>query len=191
MTGSGMEPTELPGGHTARLLLYHDVYRKIWREKRRFEGADDFRDRTDAFLNFCISAWHFSDWLWHRDPSAMRELAALDPKKDGLKQFQRWVARTFPALSVCDVIANAAKHGGRADEKPGRPHVETLLIARPRSASPSVEVLANDLDKILSLSLLVNGRREQGPAFVNRAFSDCTRLRQRADRLIIGKPPDR
>jgi hypothetical protein len=46
----------------------HDIFRKVHRERRRFERAESDRegmsDQVDAAINFAITAWPVTDWVW-------------------------------------------------------------------------------------------------------------------------------
>ena len=131
-------PTEtaLVGGHVFRMSSVHDVFRKLGREKRRFENAEETDagrgDRIDAILNFAITAWHMTDWVWKRHEQIIRERFSVA----GLEEFQKAMIRCCSELAACDVLANAAKHGGVAHARAHRPNVETVLLAS-RETEPS------------------------------------------------------
>ena len=151
---------ELEGGHTFRMHIVADVFRKLYRERRRFENADGSRqDQTDAVINFAITAWHLSEWVWRQYGAKLRDQIPVQAAGD----FQRYLKENCRHLAVCDVIANAAKHGGRAHQRAGRPDVETVLAAHPiddgSSQAPSVLVVAM-MKREWSLKIRVDGKTE-------------------------------
>jgi hypothetical protein len=140
---SQMNLTELKSGHVFRLRSAHDIFRKLYREKQRFETAGLDRkgqaDQVDAAINFAITAWHMTDWVWHQQQQKLCEYFEVKC----LREFQDEMRRRCPSLAVCDIIANAAKHGGTAHKREDRPEIETVLVAHPvAKREPSVEFLA-------------------------------------------------
>ena len=134
--------TELESGHVFRMTSVHDVFRKLNREMKRLENASnggERADQVDAAINFAITAWHLTDWVWCRQEHELREAF----KVNGLGEFQEIIRRECPALAVCDVIANAAKHGGVAHKRKDRPEIETILSAEPATeGAAGVELTA-------------------------------------------------
>ena len=118
------EEAELESGQTFRLLSEHDMFRKLRREKRRLRtvehDSDSRNDQIDAAINFALTAWHLTDWLWQRRKPDWDRLFGAKTKIE----FQKELRRRCPCLGVCDVIANAFKHGGSAHTKEHRPDVE-------------------------------------------------------------------
>lgn len=57
--------TELESEHVFKMRSAHDIFRKLYREKQRFEKAElDGEGRAhqvDAVINFAITAWHMTD----------------------------------------------------------------------------------------------------------------------------------
>ena len=158
----------LPGGHVFRLWSVHDVFGKLHREKQRFESAgsgfEGLRNQIDAAINFAITAWHMTDW-------ACRWKEKEQFNKDKLHRFQCEVRRQCPDLAVCDVIANAAKHGGTADMKGNRPEIKTVLVADPvAEGALGVELYAEGADPEWSLQIHVNGKPEDLHAVFYRVF---------------------
>ncbi len=163
--------TELEGGHVFRLWLVHDIFRKLHREKQRFEKAapdnEGRNDQVDAAINFAITAWHMTDWVWERQKDALGKCLDVNC----LREFQDKIRQQCPDLAVCDVIANAAKHGGTAHMRKDRPEIETVLIADPvAEGAPGVELYAEVAGPEWSLKIRVNGRPEDPHAVFYRVF---------------------
>lgn len=172
--------TELEGGHVFRLRLVHDIFRKLHREKQRFEkaGPDNAgrNDQVDAAINFAITAWHMTDWVWERHKDALGKYLNVN----GLREFQDKLRQLCPDLAVCDVIANAAKHGGTAHMREDRPEIETVLIADPvTEGGPGVELIAVAAGPEWSLEIRVNGKSEDPHAVFNRVFGYWHKFIQR------------
>jgi hypothetical protein len=165
------DATELESGNVFRIRSAHDVFAKVYREKRRFEkaGSDNEgrKDQVDAAVNFAITAWHMTDWVWQRQQHELCEHFGVRC----LREFQDEMRRRCPDLAVCDVIANAAKHGGAAHKKPDRPEIETVLVAQPvADGTAGVELYVVEADPEWSLMIRVNGKPEDpGPLF-NRIY---------------------
>ena len=163
--------TELESGHVFRMRSVHDIFRKLGREKQRFEkaGSDNEgrKDQVDAAVNFAITAWHMTDWIWHRREHELRECLGVKC----LRKFQDELRRQCPELAVCDVIANAAKHGGTAHKREDRPEIETVLIADPvAEGAAGVELYAVVADPEWSLKIRVNGKPKDPLSLFNRVF---------------------
>ncbi len=170
MSGIGKEEKRLESGHVFRMRSVHDIFRKLGNEKRRFEKAEwkgeGRADQMDAAINFAITAWHVTDWVWGQHKNALREYYCVNKKW----KFQDKIRRECSDLAVCDVIANAAKHGGVADEKEGRPDVETILVTRPVASAAGVELVAVQTDNQWSLEIEVDGKRKDPLELFNRVF---------------------
>ncbi len=171
MSGIGKKETRLESGHVFRMRSVHDIFRKLGNEKRRFEKAEwkgeGRADQMDAAINFAITAWHVTDWVWGQHEYALCEYFGVRNKWE----FQGEIRRSCSDLAVCDVIANAAKHGGAADEKEGRPDVETILVAHPvTNDAPGVELVAVQTDLQWSLEIEVDGKRKDPLELFNRVF---------------------
>lgn len=172
-------PVELEGGHTFRMHIVADVFRKLYRERRRFENAGDSRqDQTDAVINFAITAWHLSEWVWRQYEAKLR--GQLGVQSEG--EFQRYLKENCRNLAVCDVIANAAKHGGRAHQRADRPDVETVLVAQPiddgSNLAPDVLVVAM-MKREWSLNIRVDGKTEHARVVLRNVENFWQRLLQR------------
>jgi hypothetical protein len=151
-------PVELESGHAFRMSSPHDAFRKLHRELKRYTkpGADR-ADRKDAAINFAITAGHMTDWVW----KIHEERLARDFGVACLISFQDVIKRKCRGLAACDVIANAAKHGGVAKQRPDRPDVVTVLVAHSvGEASGNVELAAVRQNRRWSLKIKVNGRPE-------------------------------
>ena len=86
----------------------------------------------------------------------MREYFGVDT----LGKFQNEMRRQCPDLAICDVIANAAKHGGTADKKQYRPEIETILVADSvTEGAEGVRLLAVPKRRQWSLEIEVDGAR--------------------------------
>ena len=169
MSGIGETETRLEAGHAFKMRSVDDIFRKLGNEKRRFEQAEfngeGRADQVDAAINFAITAWHVTDWVWGQHKRALREDFGVKTKRE----FQNKMRRECSNLAVCDVIANAAKHGGAAHEKMGRPDVETILVAHPvANDAAGVELIAVQTDLRWSLEIEVDGRRKDPLDLFNR-----------------------
>ncbi len=163
--------TELESGHVFRMRSVHDIFRKLGREKQRFKkaGSDNEgrQDQVDAAVNFAITAWHMTDWVWGRHEHELREYFDVSNKRE----FQDEMRRRCFGLAVCDVIANAAKHGGTAHKKKDRPDIETILVAHPvANDAAGVELIAVLADRQWSLNIRVNGTPKEPLTLFNRVF---------------------
>ena len=163
--------TELESGHVFRMRSVHDIFRKLYRERQRFgkAGSDNEgrRDQVDAAINFAITAWHMTDWVW--DQHQHQLCKSFEVSK--ISEFQNEMRRQFPDLAICDVIANAAKHGGTAHKKKDRPDVETILVAHPvANDAAGVELIAVLADRQWSLKIRVNGKPKDPLELFNRVF---------------------
>ncbi len=171
MSGIGETETRLEAGHAFKMRLVDDIFRKLGNEKRRFEAAEfngeGRADQVDAAINFAITAWHLTDWVWGQRKDTLREVYSVN----NLTDFQNVMRRECPDLAVCDVIANAAKHGGAAYKMKDRPDVETILVADPvANDAAGVELLAVQTDHQWSLEIEVDGKRKDPLALFNRVF---------------------
>ena len=159
--------TELESGHVFRMRSAHDIFRKLYREKQRFEkaGSDNEgrKNQVDAAVNFAITAWHMTDWVWLRQEHELCECFGVK----NLREFQDEMRQQCPELAVCDVIANAAKHGGAAHKRQDRPDVETVLVAE---GAVGVEILAVTADPEWSLKIRVNGKPKDPLSLFTRVF---------------------
>ncbi|MFN4164353.1 MAG: hypothetical protein ACK4GK_07245 [Ferrovibrio sp.] len=174
---SNSDPVELESGHAFRLRLMDDMYRKLRRELNRFGAAKSSRgDQIDAAINFAWTAWHMTDWFWE----ARKKHLKADLSLKSLQGFQDYVRMDSSALAVCDVIANAAKHGGVAKAYPNRPQVETILVAHPVDRTGSdVEMIAAMMDRKWSLKIRHGGKSEHAYVLFNRAYNRWHRFRTR------------
>ena len=162
---------ELKSGHVFRIQPVHDIFRKLYREKRRFEnaGSDNAgrQNQVDAAVNFAITAWHMTDWVWHRWEQELRKSLGVK----NLPEFRNEMRQQCPDLAVCDVIANAAKHGGTANKRKDRPEIVTVLIADPvAEGAADVELYAVVADPVWSLKIRVNGKPKDPLPLFNRVF---------------------
>ena len=163
--------TELESGHVFRMRSPHDIFRKLYREKQRFEKAtldeEGRADQVDAAINFAMTAWHMTDWVWGQYQQELCEFFDVSE----LPKFQDKMRRQCSELAVCDVIANAAKHGGTAHKKKDRPDVETILVAHPvANDAAGVELVAVLADRQWSLNIRVNGTPKDPITLFNRVF---------------------
>ena len=163
--------TELKSGNVFRIRSVHDIFRKLYREMQRFEkaGSDNEgrQNQVDAAVNFAITAWHMTDWVWHRKKHELGECFKVTSKK----QFQEEMRRRCLDLAVCDVIANAAKHGEPLRPMLHRPEIETVLVAHPvAEGAAGVELIATQKDRQWSLKIEVNGTPKDPHALFRRVF---------------------
>lgn len=101
------------------------MWSKLQREYGRFlQARHDRHDASDHLVNFSVTAWHMSDWCFEL---YFKENASLQGRHSiySLSDMHNYVRSVFPEVSYLDVLANAAKHGGRADQRPFRPQMKT------------------------------------------------------------------
>ncbi len=93
MTGIGKKETRLESGHAFKMRLVDDIFRKLRNEKRRFEEAEfngeGRADQVDAAINFAITAWHVTDWVWGQRKDTLREVYRVN----NLTEFQNEMRR--------------------------------------------------------------------------------------------------
>lgn len=124
-------------------------------------------DQVDAAINFAITAWHMTDWLWVQHEDKLREHFDVNSRRE----FQDEMRRRCPGLAVCDVIANAAKHGGVANARKDRPYIETVLIAHPvGEGAGGAELIAVLAQRRWSLIIEVDGIPQEPRVLFNRTF---------------------
>ncbi len=149
----------------------HDIFRKMGREKQRFENAESngegLADQVDAAINFAITAWHMTDWVWGQHEQVLHEHFGVND----LPGFQNEMRRQYPDLAVCDVIANAAKHGGTAHARENRPEMETILVADSViEGTAGVELIAELVRRQWSLEIETDGTRVDALTLFNKVF---------------------
>ena len=171
MFGFWKKRTSLESGHVFRMRSVHDIFRKLGREKQRFEKAELNResraDQVDAAINFSITAWHLTDWVWGQQEHTLREYFDVND----FNGFQNEMRRLCTDLAVCDVIANAAKHGGTAHKREDRPEIDTILVADSvNEGAAGVELFAASAHRQWSLEIEVDGARRDPHALFNRVF---------------------
>jgi hypothetical protein len=124
-------------------------------------------DQVDAAINFAITAWHMTDWVWIQHEDKLREYFRVN----STRAFQDEMRRRCPGLAVCDVIANAAKHGGVAHERKDRPDIETVLIAHPvGEGAGGAEIVAVLAQRRWSLIIEVDGIPQNPQTLFNQIF---------------------
>jgi hypothetical protein len=168
---------ELEGAHLFRMRLIDDMFRKMRRELGYYREAGDIRHASvDHAINFCVTAWHLTDWIW------LGYSDYLKSNDMGLKlaDFQLWVRESSRELGVCDVIANAVKHGGTAHQKPGRPAVMTLLVTDPvPQGTTLVEFVAANGARPMRLRIMVDGERRHAFVVFQAAVNFWWRFKRR------------
>jgi len=166
---------ELEGYHLFRMRLLDDMFRKLHRELGYFRKArGDRKASTDHAINFCITAWHLTDWIWLRHAADLRG----ERFGENLQDFQLAVKRESVEMAVCDVVANAAKHGGRAHAKPDRPDVMTILVAPPiPEGVTAVEFVTSGSERPMKLRISINGKPRPAEAVFELASSYLWRLK--------------
>jgi hypothetical protein len=100
-----------------------DMLNKLERERARIDEAGGDRQKlSDHGINFAVTAWHLTDWVW-RDMKSMYSLKAkiakavgLSPQNLGLGEFQQYVCAECADMVYCQAIGTASKHVG-ADPK--------------------------------------------------------------------------
>jgi hypothetical protein len=147
------------------------MFRKLHRERHRFERAgpnqEGVADRVDAAINFAITALHMTDWVWVQHEDELRQHLSVNT----CRELQDEMRRRCPSLAVCDVIANAAKHGGAAHAREDRPEIETILIAHPvAEGAERTGLVAVMAQRRWSLTIEVDGARQEPLTLFNRIF---------------------
>jgi hypothetical protein len=138
-------------------------------------------DHVDAAINFAITAWHMTDWVWVQHEDKLREHFHMNCRRE----FQDEMRRLCPGLAVCDVIANAAKHGGVAHDRKDRPGIETVLIAHPvGDGAGGAEVVAVLDERRWSLIIEVDGAPQTHEQSSIKYFSFGTDLYSNTASLI-------
>jgi hypothetical protein len=90
---------------------------KLERERERIDEAGGDREKlSDHGINFAVTAWHLTDWVW-RDMKPMHELrariakaAGVPPQTFELTDFQRHVCAQCQEMVFCQAICTASKH---------------------------------------------------------------------------------
>ena len=124
-----------------------DLVEKLNREYKRFLHAVTREEQSDHAVNFSLTAWHLTDWVWDAKAGGRLEFKG-DLAKEfekwpggdaGLKSFRKYILHRCGFLAYCEMVATAAKHAD-VDQKDWRPDMETTA-----SASTTLNL---DLDKI-------------------------------------------
>ena len=115
-----------------------DMLDKLKREFNRLEVAPEREDIADHAINFAITSWHLTDWIWaaYEDKRLKFRGEAADASaswgkgRNGLGDFRKYIFEREPRIRYCDPIANEAKHLV-LDEKrrPGRSVLKTTASA--------------------------------------------------------------
>jgi hypothetical protein len=147
----------LEAGHTFTLLMPDDAFRKLHREWKRFEKAEktqsDIHEQVDGVINTATAAWHMADWVWRFYKPTIQKTYRIEKFQD----FQAKLKAECIDLKICDIIANAAKHGGVAFKTGDRPELMSIIHAE--DANGTLDARAkNDGGKLWSLELRVDDR---------------------------------
>jgi hypothetical protein len=92
---------------------------KLQRERKRIDDAAGDREHlSDHGVNFAVTAWHLTDWVW-RDIGERYDLlskiakhAGVSPSKVEKPDLDRYLCAQCPQLMYCQAIATASKHVG-------------------------------------------------------------------------------
>lgn len=143
----------------------------------KMRGGGNRSEISDTAINAAWTAWHLVDWLWrHWKAKACRAFSLGG--SDGKRSFFAAVRSAYPHLAVCDVIANASKHGGVAEQKDGRPDVETILLGYYQTSgdtSLKQKVLAI-MKSRAGMVIVSNGQRQQAPQFFRATVIEAEAL---------------
>jgi hypothetical protein len=82
---------------------------------------------NDHIINCAVTVWHLCDWLWLHHIAGDHAIRTR-LNVNSLREFQDWACSQQRELRICDIVANASKHGGVAHSTPDRPEIETLMI---------------------------------------------------------------
>jgi hypothetical protein len=158
----------LETGHTFKMRTPDEAFKKFHREWKRFEKAEDNQEglaqQVDGAINAAIAAWHLTDWVWKFHRAKLTKTY----KVDSVSKFQAAIKAECPDLAVCDIIANAAKHGGKADDKPDRPELISVLHAEDDDSG--FEARQEKGEKRWRLELKVKGKSVDPVSLFSRVF---------------------
>jgi hypothetical protein len=114
------DPIEARARHVFRLNTCTSLFRKLQREKERIQMSQGshVEHMADHCMNFFVTAWHLFDWVCELHGDRVRHL--------GKTRFElrMWAFEQCESLRYCDIMCNAWKHGGVADDKNWRPKIE-------------------------------------------------------------------
>lgn len=107
---------------TFDLATCQDLIDKLIRELNQTNAmletsSIDRQDLADRGFNLAVTAWHIWDWLkrdLESEPRAKARVANLlfkSPEYDEARVFEYLMKAEGGAIRVCNVIANASKHG--------------------------------------------------------------------------------
>jgi hypothetical protein len=93
-----------------------DLLDKLGRELDRLKDGNR-EDSADHALNFAVTAWHLTEWVWAsikgNYPLRQRLAAEIGEPATafGVEAFQKWAMRSGD-IAVCQAICTFAKHVG-------------------------------------------------------------------------------
>ena len=104
--------------HSFQLRRANDLLAKINRDLERFRESTnsqskEHRHQSDLALNFVISAWHLTEWLWKEKTADAEEAFGCSSFND----FHTKVREECHALQVCYELATGSKHFYLREEK--------------------------------------------------------------------------
>lgn len=142
-------------GHTFHLRDPWEAYYRFVREMMRLDELEaneaHLSEQVDCAISATIAAWHMTDWVWTFGEGALKAAYSVEDRRS----FQQEIKKACKQLQVCDIIANAAKHGGTANKHPDRPDLQTVISAD----DTSLQVRKGD-GTAWSLSVKVDGKDE-------------------------------
>jgi hypothetical protein len=123
---------------------WQDGLAKLKRELERLnQRSCSESDLSDHSINFAITAWHLTDWIWpalagkHSLLLQFAKDVECPPQDFDILQFKRLCILTCPPLELCQLVTNASKHAiqspsadrRKASKTPAAP-TEYVRVAR-------------------------------------------------------------
>lgn len=138
----------------------------------------DREDLAYRGFNLAVTAWHIWDWLKRDLESELRAKARLAhllklPKYDEAQVLAHLMKANGGAIRVCNVIANASKHG-TVSSHPVVARVNTA-VAKPGEGEKAA------IDARWVLKLEVDGESHQALAIFENALAEWIRITQSAE----------
>ena len=97
-----------------------DMVCKLESELERIDHAKTLRDLVEHAINFALTAYHITDWVWEllqRSPADGSErlirdswIVAIGHEPQTREELWHWAYERCPELEFCRQLANATKH---------------------------------------------------------------------------------
>jgi len=135
-----------------------DLVCKLENECHRMEEAETLRDLVDHTMNFALTAYHMSEWVWEVVQRRLADdgdeleradwIAAIGFEPKSPQDVRDWALSACPELEYCRQLANATKHLSCRGRK-GAPAAE-FSVARRSKSDDEKRSFASLLDDHLS-----------------------------------------